>query len=65
MERFQISAVVDLEFSYAAPSEFTYAAPWWLLLQGPEDWEDDLNDFLTRYTPRLRLFLSALRECEE
>ncbi|APA05484.1 hypothetical protein SS1G_09912 [Sclerotinia sclerotiorum 1980 UF-70] len=65
MERFQISAVVDLEFSYAAPSEFTYAAPWWLLLQGPEDWEEDLNEFLTRYKPRLELFLSALRECEE
>ncbi|ESZ89981.1 phosphotransferase enzyme family protein [Sclerotinia borealis F-4128] len=65
MERLQISAVIDLEFSYAAPSEFTYAAPWWLLLQGPEDWEGDLNDFLTRYTPRLELFLSALRECEE
>jgi hypothetical protein len=26
--------------------EFTYAAPWWLLLESPEDWEPDLDQFL-------------------
>ncbi|ESZ94651.1 phosphotransferase enzyme family protein [Sclerotinia borealis F-4128] len=35
-EPFHINAVIDLEFTYAAPSAFTYAAPWWLLLQNPE-----------------------------
>jgi hypothetical protein len=30
------------------------------LLQSPEDWEGDLNLFLTRYTPRLRAFLEVL-----
>lgn len=33
------------------------------MLQNPEDWESDLNEFLTRYTPRLHLFLEALRDC--
>jgi hypothetical protein len=32
-----ISGVIDWEFTYAAPAEFTYVAPWWLLLQSPED----------------------------
>lgn len=55
---------IDWEFTYAAPVEFTHAAPWWLLLERPEDWELDLNRFLMRYLPRLRIFLEAFRECE-
>ncbi|KAK9440300.1 Protein kinase-like domain protein [Metarhizium brunneum] len=34
----QIVAVIDWEFSYAAPSEFTFAPPWWLLIEQPEYW---------------------------
>ncbi|KAI9645450.1 hypothetical protein NHQ30_006189 [Ciborinia camelliae] len=65
-EPFHVNAVIDLEFTYAAPAAFTYAAPWWLLLQNPEQWELDLKGaFLPRYTPRLGLFLEALREVEE
>ncbi|KAI9369573.1 hypothetical protein BJX61DRAFT_545467 [Aspergillus egyptiacus] len=60
----RVSAVIDWEFTYAAPAEFTYVAPWWLLLQSPEDWEADLNEFLTRYNPKLRVFLEALEERE-
>ena len=59
-----VSGVIDWEFTYAAPAEFTHVAPWWLLLQSPEDWEDDLNQFLSRYTPKLRVFLEALHDCE-
>lgn len=63
---FRINAVIDLEFTYAAPVAFTNAAPWWLLLQNPEQWELDLKGaFLPRYKPRLSLFLEALREVEE
>lgn len=62
--RLDITGAVDWEFTYAAPVEFTHAAPWWLLLERPEDWEPDLNRFLVRYMPRLRVFLEALRECE-
>jgi hypothetical protein len=50
-----------------APAEFTYVAPWWLMLQSPEDWDSDsnLDDFLARYKPRLALFLDVLRSCED
>lgn len=67
VERFCVNAVIDLEFAYVAPAEFTYDAPWWLMLQSPEDWdsETDLDGFLTRYKPRLRLFLDVLRLCED
>jgi aminoglycoside phosphotransferase (APT) family kinase protein len=61
----QIAGVVDWEFTYAAPTTFSCVAPWWLLLQSPEDWEADLDEFVERYMPRLRLFLDALRECED
>lgn len=60
-----VSGVIDWEFTYAAPAEFTYAAPWWLLLQSPEDWEQDLNEFLARYMPRLRVFVEVLSDCED
>ena len=62
---FMISGVIDWEFTYVAPAEFTYAAPWWPLLESPEEWESDLNAFVTRYRPRLQLFLKALRNCED
>ncbi|PYI06350.1 hypothetical protein BO78DRAFT_461292 [Aspergillus sclerotiicarbonarius CBS 121057] len=45
--------------------KFTYAAPWWLLLERPEDWDDDLNVFLERYMPRFHTFLEVLRDCED
>lgn len=63
VRRFCVNAVIDLEFAYVAPAEFTYVAPWWLMLQSPEDWdsETDLDGFLTRYKPRLRLFLDVLQ----
>ena len=61
----RVSGVIDWEFTYAAPAEFTYVAPWWLLLQSPEDWEEDLNQFLVRYSPRLRAFLEVLNDCED
>ncbi|KAK2810336.1 hypothetical protein FQN50_003067 [Emmonsiellopsis sp. PD_5] len=64
-KKLRVSGVIDWEFTYAAPAEFTYVAPWWLLLQSPEDWESDLSQFLIRYTPRFRLFLEALKESEE
>lgn len=60
----RVSGVIDWEFTYAAPAEFTYVAPWWLLLQSPEDWEGDLNQFLNRYSPKLRAFLEVLNDCE-
>ncbi|EEH03893.1 phosphotransferase enzyme family protein [Histoplasma capsulatum G186AR] len=60
-----ITGVIDWEFTYVAPTEFTCTAPWWLLFERPEAWGSDLNDFLARYTPRLQFFLKILRACED
>ncbi|KAJ9197460.1 hypothetical protein DTO021D3_7943 [Paecilomyces variotii] len=57
-----VTRVIDWEFTYAAPVEFSYTAPWWLLLERPEEW--DLDSFLARYLPKFRVFLEALRETE-
>ncbi|KAJ5561879.1 phosphotransferase enzyme family protein [Penicillium sp. DV-2018c] len=59
-----VTGVIDWEFAYAAPVEFTYAAPWWLLLERPEDWDGDLDQFLVRFMPRFRIFLEVLQDCE-
>lgn len=64
LNSFRVSGVIDWEFTYAASAEFTYVAPRWLLLRSPEDWEDDFNLFLTRYSPRLRAFSEVLGDCE-
>lgn len=56
--------------------EKTGSSPMWLqlnsltrtmvaLFESPEEWESDLNAFVTRYRPRLQLFLKALRNCED
>ncbi|KAJ5727183.1 phosphotransferase enzyme family protein [Penicillium malachiteum] len=60
-----INSVIDWEYTYVAPVEFTQAAPWWLLFESPESWESDLNKFLLRYMPRLEIFLNILRSCED
>ncbi|KAK3182335.1 hypothetical protein K4F52_006337 [Lecanicillium sp. MT-2017a] len=49
----QIVGVIDWEFSYAAPNEFTFAPPWWLLLEQPEYWKDGLDDWIQKYEDRL------------
>ncbi|RJE20510.1 Phosphotransferase enzyme family protein [Aspergillus sclerotialis] len=59
-----VTGLVDWEFTYAAPVEFSYAAPWWLLLERPEDWDLDLGQFMVRFMPRFRTFLDVLRDCE-
>lgn len=60
----KVTGVVDWEFSYAAPAEFTYAAPWWLLLDRPESWDEDLDRFLTIFMPRFHTFIKVLQDCE-
>nr|ASK38719.1 putative phosphotransferase [Paecilomyces divaricatus] len=60
-----ITSVIDWEYCYAAPLEFTYCSPWWLLLAHPDSWENGFNDFFTQYMPRQKIFLEVLRECED
>ena len=60
-----LRCVIDWEFSYSGPAEFTYCSPWWLLLAHPDDWEDSLDSFWAQYLPRHEIFLQALKESED
>ena len=61
----KIVGVVDWEFTYAAPVEFSFAPPWWLLVEKPEYWPRGLDDWCNNYERRLRTFLSAMRYQED
>ncbi|XP_044721313.1 phosphotransferase enzyme family domain-containing protein [Hirsutella rhossiliensis] len=60
----RIVGVVDWEFTYAAPAEFSYSPPWWLLLVMPEEWPAGLDDWAAKYEPRLKTFLRAIEAKE-
>lgn len=51
VSRLAVTGVIDWEFTYVGPAEFTYTAPWWLLLERPEEWESDLNLFFSSLHP--------------
>ncbi|PKY00585.1 hypothetical protein P168DRAFT_299958 [Aspergillus campestris IBT 28561] len=61
----KIAGVVDWEFTYAAPVEFTHAPPWWLILEKPEYWLKGLDDWCIEYEKRLQLFLEGMTDCKE
>ncbi|KAG5290763.1 phosphotransferase enzyme family protein [Histoplasma capsulatum G186AR] len=66
-ETLQITAVLELEFTNAMPTQFAYDPPWWLLLVGPDTWLErgyTMEDFVAQYTPRLKQFLYALEQIE-
>lgn len=57
--------VIDWEFSYAAPNEFTYSPPWWLLLEQPEYWNPGFEDRVQNYEQPLPLFLKSMVDSED
>ncbi|OBT87797.1 hypothetical protein VE02_03113 [Pseudogymnoascus sp. 03VT05] len=59
-----VVGVIDWEFAYAAPEQFTFDPPWWLLLTSPDYWDDGYGSFMETYEPRLATFLRVL-EAEE
>jgi aminoglycoside phosphotransferase (APT) family kinase protein len=61
----KIAGVVDWEFTYAAPVEFSFAPPWWLLIEKPEYWPRGLDDWCSEYEGRLQTFLGAMRYQED
>ncbi|RMJ28406.1 Phosphotransferase enzyme family [Aspergillus sp. HF37] len=64
-ENMQIVGVVDWEFTYAAPAEFSYAPPWWLLIEKPEFWSKGVEDWTSAFDCRLKTFLKAMKGCED
>ncbi|CAG8923077.1 unnamed protein product [Penicillium salamii] len=61
----KIVGIVDFEFMYAAPIEFSYAPPWWLLIEKPEYWPDGLDDWTKTFDRRLRTFLRSMADYED
>ncbi|KFY84001.1 hypothetical protein V500_09705 [Pseudogymnoascus sp. VKM F-4518 (FW-2643)] len=61
----ELVAVIDWEFTYSAPLEFSHAPPWWLLIEQPKYWPDGIDEWVTAYEPRLQTFLAVLRERED
>ncbi|KAJ3480458.1 hypothetical protein NLG97_g8068 [Lecanicillium saksenae] len=64
-DQLDVVAVIDREFSYAAPCDFTYSPPWWLLLVQPECWGGGLDDWISKYEPRVETFLEAVVDSED
>ncbi|KAL2871409.1 phosphotransferase family protein [Aspergillus lucknowensis] len=64
-ENMQIVGVVDWEFTYAAPAEFSYAPPWWLLIEKPEYWPKGIEDWTTVFDYRLKTFLKVMKNRED
>lgn len=60
----RVVAVVDWEFAYVAPSQFTFDPPWWLLLGEPDWWEGGYKMWMEAYEPRLETFLRLLEDEE-
>lgn len=65
-DSFKITGIIDWEWCYTAPYQFTYAPPRWLLLKEPAYWnyDPDKEDLLSVYLPKLELFLRILEEQE-
>ncbi|CAI7569431.1 unnamed protein product [Penicillium bialowiezense] len=59
-----ITGVIDWEFTYTAPVEFTHAPPWWLLLKKPEYWPAGLDHWCQIYEKTLDSFLDAMIDSE-
>ncbi|KAF5558995.1 kinase [Fusarium mexicanum] len=61
---FKVVGVIDWEFAYAAPAEFSFDPPWWLLLKYPEYWPGGYEQWMKAYEPRFRTFISVLQDEE-
>jgi hypothetical protein len=61
----RVVGVIDWEFAYVAPAQFSRDPPWWLLLKGRSDyWPGGHEAFMEAYEGRLGTFLRVL-EVEE
>lgn len=61
----QVVGVIDWEFAYAAPAQFSSDPPRWLLLQYPSYWLGGYGDWIRAYETRFQTFISVLEEEEK
>ncbi|KAI1758245.1 hypothetical protein F4782DRAFT_477124 [Xylaria castorea] len=60
----KIIAVIDWEWSYAAPAQVVYSTPSWLLIESPNAWPS-VDENLARFNKHLRLYARILAEEEK
>ncbi|KAM7214453.1 hypothetical protein V8F06_010147 [Rhypophila decipiens] len=60
-----IAGIIDWEFTYAGPTQFVLDPPWWLLIEGPENWDDGIQDWASVYEGRLETWLSEVKKAEK
>lgn len=64
-ETWQITAVLDLEFTNAMPAQYAYDVPSWLLLRGPPVGRyPEMDEFATLFARRMEQFLAAVKRAE-
>ncbi|KAL3420278.1 phosphotransferase [Phlyctema vagabunda] len=61
----EIVAAIDWELTYAGPTQFILDCPWWLLLEAPESWKPDIDDWTKVYDKRLQTWLLAKEKAEQ
>ncbi|KAM7187783.1 hypothetical protein V8F20_010840 [Naviculisporaceae sp. PSN 640] len=60
-----VVGVIDWEFVYSAPAEFSQDPPWWLLLSQPEDYPGGIFSWIMEYDKRLDVFLRVFERAEQ
>ncbi|TVY24315.1 hypothetical protein LHYA1_G007922 [Lachnellula hyalina] len=60
-----VAAVIDWEFTYAAPTQFMLDPPWWLLFETPEMWPSGIEEWSRAYEPLLKIWLETMEEKEQ
>lgn len=61
----EILGAIDWEFAYVGPTQFVLDAPWWLLLDAPEMWDNGIEDWASIYERRLQTWISAMEKAEQ
>lgn len=57
----KITGIIDWEWAYAAPTQFSYCPPSWLILERPTTWRDEEQQL---YEAKLEIFLECLEQEE-
>ncbi|TGJ85061.1 hypothetical protein E0Z10_g3675 [Xylaria hypoxylon] len=60
----KIIAVIDWEWSYAAPAQVVHSTPSWLLIESPNNWPS-VDEKLVRFNKYLELYTRILEEEEQ
>ncbi|KAI1425980.1 kinase-like domain-containing protein [Xylaria sp. FL1777] len=63
-EELKIVAVIDWEWSYAAPAQLVHSTPSWLLIESPNTWPA-VDERLARFNRYLELYTRILEEEEQ